>query len=238
MDLRLSLALAALILAAGCSGSGSSAGTPIANDLEFALPWTETETWFFVGGPHCDDVADDCSGRLRYALDFAPVAPMSGNACRPGALEPYWVTAAAPGVVRVAERSLVEIEHADGRRSGYYHVLTASMQVSGGDEVSAGDRLGHPSCEHLRGGEARGPHVHFYFCRKKADSGSCLDDPDSLMPVQGVSLSGWRVTETGENYEGILQRQDDRRDAVDLRCDGSEAASDECGGRRNDLSAR
>ena len=227
-------ALLAFLLAA-CGGSDVTGRAPVATDERFAFPWTAGESWFLVGGPHCDSPGDDCEAQVRYALDFAPVAPMSGDACRPGSLESFWVTAAGPGVVRMAGQSLVEIEHEHGRRSGYYHLLTSSIQVSAGQEVARGDRLGHPSCEHLRGGGSRGAHVHFYFCQAGMRSESCLGDASALKPIDGVTLSGWRVADSERNYEGTLERDEDRRTAVNLRCDGSDAASPDCGDRRNDL---
>jgi hypothetical protein len=220
-----------------CSGDDPSAEGPAAADSGFLLPWSEEESWFLVGGPHCDSAGDECDGQPRYALDFAPVAPMFGDACRPGALEPYWVTAAAAGAVRIASASLVEVEHEDGRRTGYYHLLTASLQVVTGDNVAAGDRLGHPSCEHLRGGGSRGAHVHFYICSAGSGNEGCLGDYGLALPIEGVHLSGWRVAESDANYEGTLQRGGDTRVAVNLRCDGSDAASPECAGLRNDISS-
>lgn len=243
-------AFGSVTLLSGCSdwtpGAGEDDGSDVASpawasEQEFSLPWTEGESWFLVGGPHCDSLwhlGGNCGGQQRYALDFAPVAPMSGNACRPSSLEPYWVTAASPGVVRVADRSLVEIEHEDGIRSGYYHLLTSSIQVSVGDVVALGDRLGHPSCEHLRGGESPGAHVHVYFCAGAPQEEACLDDSAFLLAIHGVPLSGWQAESSERNYEGTMKRGDELKTAVNLRCDGSETASRECAGRTNDISAR
>ncbi|HUF53382.1 MAG TPA: M23 family metallopeptidase [Dehalococcoidia bacterium] len=229
-------AILALLLA-GCAGGDATDRAPTSTGEQFALPWTPGERWFLVGGPHCDSPSEDCGEQPRYALDFAPIAPIYGDACRPGSLEPYWVTAAGPGIVRVAGQSLVEIEHEDGRRSGYYHLLSSSMQVTAGDAVGMGDHLGHPSCEHLRGGASRGLHVHFYFCEAPAGDDACLGDASAAAAIEGLTLSGWRVVEADTNYEGRLEREGERRTAVNLRCDGSDAASAECGERRNDIAS-
>lgn len=235
---RRSLAIAAS-LALLCAACGDERGTEQAQSADegFVLPWGTDESWYLVGGPHCDSSADDCGGQPRYALDFAPVAPMYGNACRPAALKPYWVTAVAPGVVRVASASLVEVEHENGERSGYYHLLTSSIPIEPGDTVSAGDRLGHPSCEHLRGGASRGAHVHLYVCAAGAGDDGCLGNSRLTLPIDGIRLSGWRISADEGNYEGTLQRGNDIREAINLRCDASAQASPECGDRRNDVSA-
>ena len=67
--------------------------------------------------------------------------------------------AAAAGVVRIADRSLVEVEHSDGLRTGYYHLRSSSLAVAPGDVVEAGAPLGNPSCEHRRGGVHSGHDV-------------------------------------------------------------------------------
>jgi hypothetical protein len=202
------------------------------------LPWTAGETWFFVGGPHCDSAANACAdGEPRYALDFAPFAPIFGNLCAPSRIENHWVTAAAPGTVRVASRSLVEIEHEGGSRTGYYHLLTSSIAVEVGDTVGAGSRLGQPSCEQLRGGDSRGPHVHFYVCGASPADDECLGNPDAVVEADDWTLAGWRVNLGEMNYEGTLERAGETRTAVNERCDGEPTASTACDGIRNDVTA-
>ncbi len=228
-----------LLLLSACSDNAGpeQAGGEASGTVQFALPWTPGETWFFVGGPHCDSAGDDCGEQPRYALDFAPEAPMFGNLCVPSVIETHWVTSAAPGTVRVAERSLVEIEHEDGLRTGYYHLLTSSIPVEVGDQVERGTRLGHPSCEHLRGGGSRGPHVHFYICRADGADDECLGDQHALLSAEGQELSGWRVAAGDKNYDGTLERGGERRQAINERCDRSEEATEACDGTRNDLLA-
>ena len=237
LALLTSLSVAVLALSS-CDDDADTdrAGAEAGGSASFALPWPSAETWFFVGGPHCDSAGEECSDQPRYALDFAPIAPMYGNLCVPSVIEQYWVTAAAPGTVRVTDRSLVEIEHESGLRTGYYHLLTSSISVAPGDLVEQGDRLGHPSCEHLRGGESSGPHVHFYVCRASMTDQACLGDQELLLSAEGRELGGWTIGAGDANYEGTLERGGELREAVNDRCDNSDQA-DNCGSIRNDIVA-
>jgi hypothetical protein len=226
----------ALLTAIACTNDPDTPPTDADSIPAFALPWPAGETWFLVGGPHCDSAADACADdEPRYALDFAPVAPIYGNLCSPSMIEGHWVTAAAPGTVRVAGRSLVEIEHEGALRTGYYHLLTSSITVEEDQTVAAGDRLGQPSCEHLRGGAARGPHVHFYVCRPDGEVSDCLGDGESHFRAEDWELAGWRIMSFEANYEGALERDGDVRTAINERCDGSSNAPSACDGLRNDV---
>ena len=229
------LSAALLVLAIACAGSDKD-DLPQAN--AFRLPWAADEVWFFVGGPHCDSAADDCpNDAARYALDFAPRAPLTGFLCAPSGNDDYWVTAAASGVVRIADRSLVEIDHGDGIRTGYYHLRSSSLAVAPGDHVEAGAPLGNPSCEHRRGGAVPGPHVHFYFCATDDPAAACLDNRASLLEAEGRTLSGWRIQAAEQNYSGSLVRGDETRTATALNCAGANPASG-CAGVRNDVTPR
>ncbi len=228
------LSAALLALAVACAGADDD---PLEEDA-FQLPWTAEETWFFMGGPHCDSSADICpDGAARYALDFAPRAPLTGFLCAPSENDEYWVTAAAAGIVRVADRSLVEVDHGDGIRSGYYHLRSASLAVVAGDFVEAGAPLGNPSCEHRRGGAVPGPHVHFYFCTTDDAAAACLDNRSSLLAAAGRTLSGWRIEAAEENYAGTLARGDETRNATALNCSATDSANG-CDGLRNDVTPR
>jgi len=229
------LSMASLALAFACAGNDDD---DLLETDEFRLPWAADEAWFFVGGPHCDSPADVCpDGAARYALDFAPRAPLTGFLCDPSANDEYWVTAAAAGVVRIADRSLVEVEHDNGTRTGYYHLRSSSLAVAPGDHIEAGAALGNPSCEHRRGGTAPGPHVHFYFCATEDPTAACLDNRASLLAAEARTLSGWQIQAGEKNYSGSLLRGDETRPATPLSC--SAADPDEgCDGVRNDVAPR
>ncbi len=135
--------------------------------------------------------------------------------------------------MRVADRSLVEIEHDDGIRTGYYHLRSSSMAVAPGDAVEPGSPLGNPSCEHRRGGTVPGPHLHFYFCATGGPAAACLEDRSSFLEAAGRSLSGWLIQAGDENYSGSLLRGGDTRTAALFNC--STDPDPECGSARNDV---
>ncbi|HEY5639114.1 MAG TPA: M23 family metallopeptidase [Dehalococcoidia bacterium] len=224
------LAVAALAFAVACSGKDDDRSEAAA----FLLPWQSDEAWFLVGGPHCDSPREVCpSGATRYALDFAPRAPLTGFLCDPSENDRYLVTAAAAGIVRIADRSLVEIEHEGGIRTGYYHLRSSSMAVAPGEIVEPGAPLGNPSCEHRRGGTVPGPHVHFYFCATGDPAAACLDDRSSFLEASGRSLAGWLIQAGAENYAGSLLRGGETRTAALFNC--STDPDPECGNARNDV---
>ncbi len=197
-------------------------------------PWPAGETWFYTGGPHCDTVVpgSTCpSSSPRYAVDFAP----PGSGCKRRREDSAWVVTAAPGVVRAASLSLVEIDHPDGTRTGYYHLRSDSIQVSVGQWVYRGTQLGHPSCEALRGGSANGDHVHFFRCTSPSDpSAVCLSNPALEQPANGQVISGWTVLAQAGNYNGEMVKDAVTKTASIYQCTSSSRGR-RCSGITNDI---
>lgn len=148
-----------------------------------------------TGGGHSDGL----SAGVRYALDFASPAvygcPGSDRA------ENWPATATASGKVTVVgnekdsndpNHSIVEINHGQ-LSSEYFHLK--NIQVMVGQEVKAGDLLGDPSCEFPKGGSTSGIHLHF---------GLKLNG--QFMPINEAILSGWRVINGAENYQGRMEK--------------------------------
>lgn len=202
------------------------------------LPWRAGETWFFTAGPHCDPPKPNqqCSpGADRYGLDFAPPAKSDPVPSSDG-----WVAASAGGIVRVASRSLVEIDHGGGLRTGYYHLQSSTIAVQVGDVVSAGAILGKSSKEALRGGRATGAHVHFYLCMTTDPEAVCLGNDSLVLPADGLVLSGWTAAETSSNYNGTMTKGQDVRVANAIHCAPdlhSGTLPKRCVDQRNDLTA-
>lgn len=174
---------------------------PPMSDSALKLPWTAGETWYYTGGPHCDEAAPqaNCPTRaVRYAVDFAPEA--FGIPCpapsesHPEIRSERWVVAAADGKVVRARDSVVEIQHANGSRTGYMHLSDIQVTV-GGPPVVAGQPLGHPSCAIPAGGRTTGVHLHFYF-----------KQGNSKVPADGQLVSGWTIHESSLNYNGTMTR--------------------------------
>ncbi|MBN1265092.1 MAG: LysM peptidoglycan-binding domain-containing protein [Anaerolineales bacterium] len=158
---------------------------------DMQLPFEPGRGWYFTGGPH--------SAWGNYAawgaLDFAP--PGEGLGCIPS----YdWVTAAADGViVRADTGAIVQDLDGDGdERTGWvllYMHIASFDRVSVGTELSAGDRIGHPSCE---GGISTGTHVHL---ARKYNGEWITADGD--LPF---NLDGWISSGAGIPYDGWLTR--------------------------------
>jgi LasA protease len=159
---------------------------------ELELPFSPGVVWNFTGGPHG---AWEREGSLS-AIDFAP-SGFKGKCSQSYA----YVTASAPGLVVRAENGVVVInlDYIDNEHSGwvllYLHIATDSRLVNAGDEVSTGDRLGHPSCE---GGISTGTHVH--MARKYNGEWMTADGPIPFV------LSDWTVHNGVAPYQGSLTK--------------------------------
>jgi LasA protease len=159
---------------------------------ELQLPFESNQVWFFTGGPH----GGWGDGSAWAALDFAP--PDGGHGCSPSEA---WITAAAPGIITLSANGMV-VEDLDGdglEQTGwnllYLHVAEEG-RVAEGTTVSAGDRIGHPSCE---GGMSNGTHLHF----ARRYNGVWIS-ADGKIPF---NLEGWMSSGSGIEYDGYLTRQ-------------------------------
>jgi LysM repeat protein len=157
---------------------------------ELVLPFMSGVVWNYTGGPHG---AWEREGSWS-AVDFAP-SGFRGECSRSYA----YVTASAPGLVVRAENGVVMInlDYNNNEHTGwvllYLHIATDGRLVEVGDEVTTGDRLGHPSCE---GGISTGTHVH--LARKYNGEWMTADGPIPFV------LSGWTVQNGPAAYKGSL----------------------------------
>jgi hypothetical protein len=151
------------------------------------LPWEGGAVWRYMAGPHT------ASSSVADALDLQP-PDAAGQTCE-AFTSAFWAVAAADGRAIVMPNA-VEVDHGGGFRTGYYHL--ADKQVSSGEEVKAGQRLGRPGCCPDGGtGEscwASEPHMHFYTA-----------GPGGRRPIEGTHVGGWLV-----NTDGCLVRPDRR----------------------------
>lgn len=156
------------------------------------LPFEKGTTWAFTGGPH----GGWDSGSAWAALDFAP----PGNAL--GCIKSdAWIVAAADGLIVRAENGAV-VQDLDGdgfEQSGwsllYMHVETRD-RVQEGEQVKAGERIGHPSCE---GGVSTGTHLHI----ARRYNGEWIPADQTQIPF---IMDGWTSEGIGVEYDGILTR--------------------------------
>lgn len=163
------------------------------------LPFESGVAWAFTGGPH----AGWDSGSAWAALDFAPL-DLAGCA-----VSSQWETAVASGfIIRARDGAVIEDLDGDGfEQTGwdvlYMHVAEQD-RVQAGTYVSAGDRIGHPSCE---GGISNAAHLHL---ARKYNGEWIAADGD--LPFD---LNGWISSGTGREYDGFLKRGTSVLDALE-----------------------
>ena len=156
------------------------------------MPFKPGPPWAFTGGPHNNWGEEDAP---LSALDFAPPATSSG--CQP---TDQWNIAVADGVVARKDvgTAVLDLDGDGDERTGwvifYLHLETASIPPVG-THLSAGDNIGHPSCE---GGTATGTHVH--IARKY--NGEWILAGGTL----AFNLEGWIAHNGSAPYQGTLTR--------------------------------
>ena len=156
------------------------------------LPFEQGLEWAYTGGPHG---AWD-TGSAWAALDFAP--PAEGLGCIPSN---EWVAAVADGVIVRSEDGVVmqDLDNDGQEQTGwavlYMHIETRD-RVQPGTFITAGERIGHHSCE---GGFSSGTHVH--IARKY--NGEWIPADQSLPFI----LDGWVSRGSGEYYDGYLEKK-------------------------------
>lgn len=169
---------------------------------ELVLPWSPDETWYYTGGPH----GAWNSGSAWGALDFVPPSELLGCV-----QSDNWVTAAAPGVVVRSGHGAVVVDMDGDGFAGtgwaitYMHLETRD-RVPLGTVVEVGDPLGHPSCE---GGVSNGTHLHI----ARSYNGRWVS-ADGPLPF---TLSGWESQGLGREYDGLLLKGDQTREACVCR---------------------
>ena len=158
---------------------------------ELRLPFEGGKTWAYTGGPH----TGWGTGEPWAAIDFAPPSDVTG--CSPSN---EWNTAVADGVVARTDKGVLELDlDGDGDlRTGwvifYLHIATVD-RAPVGTVLTAGQPLGHPSCE---GGTSTGTHIH--IARKY--NGEWIP-ADGHIPF---NLEGWIAHNGEEIYRGTLTR--------------------------------
>jgi LasA protease len=168
------------------------------------LPFEPGKVWSFTGGPH----GAWGEGSAWAALDFAP--PGNALGCM---LSNEWIVAVADGkILRSDNGEVIEDLDGDGFEQTGWVVLYMHVEDRGrvqvGDEVKAGDRIGHPSCE---GGIANGTHVH--LARKY--NGEWIP-ADADLPF---ILDGWVSAGLEYEYDGTLSRDGVTLEACSCRND-------------------
>ncbi len=204
-----SLGAAALVAGAllGVPGTGAADVSP-AMFPAFGLPFAPGQA---VGsmGVHSDDGATG----VRNAIDMTPNdgvvrAPLGGTVH-------VWQCAGGPWVT---------IDHAEGWRTGYYHM--ENIQVGEGQQVGPGTVLGTIGNALPCGGSSSGAHVHFTLWLLTATPAERAATPAATgdwhgvsyeqlgsevaavigEPVNGKVFGGWQFFEGAAQYSGHTVR--------------------------------
>ena len=162
------------------------------------LPFEQGDTWSFTGGPH----GGWDNGSAWAAVDFAPPSEQLG--CTPSDV---WVTAAADGLITRAYNGAViqDLDNDGYEQTGWvilYMHIESRDRVEPGTFVSAGERIGHPSCE---GGISNGTHLHM----ARRYNGEWIS-ADGTLPF---NLEGWISSGDGVEYDGYFNRGSQRIEA-------------------------
>jgi LasA protease len=197
-------------------------GNPFQNEIDplvpedlaqppLELPWTNSETWFFTGGPH----GGWNTGSAWAALDFVP--PNTQGGCSTSA---SWVTAMADGKVTRSSYGAVvtDLDGDDYAGTGWaitYMHLEDADRVPLGTEVKTGDPIGHPGCV---GGFTNGTHVHV----ARTYNGRWISADGSLP----FALGGWISEGSGSEYNGWLMREGAAKTADVLHSEGNAITAD------------
>ena len=183
---ELAALLAILIAFSGRHDAAAQSGPP-----NLLLPWQHQQSWL--------------TGSLGYhltndAIDFFPPDAPFGGALQcegqPGwdfEESSYWILASAPGTVEQVAHAYVLIYHGNGWFTRYWHL--SAPQVSPGQGVVAGQRLGHPS---TLGECATGPHLHYWASGPNGQT--TRNVTLSGRPADQVAQTNQWLTNTG-NYE-------------------------------------
>lgn len=184
------------------------------------LPFARGEEWVYTGGPH----GGYDSGSAWAAIDLAPPSPPDEIKQTQGEcyISPYWVTAAAPGVIARSGDGYVILDlDGDGdEHTGWtlvYLHIDDQERIASGTTVNAGDKLGHNSCE---GGFSTGTHLH--LARRYNGEWIPTECEDCLAGavVPSFVLGEWTVVPfTGQEYQGAMTRpgEDGYRQAEQTR---------------------
>ncbi|NQS91474.1 MAG: LysM peptidoglycan-binding domain-containing protein [Chloroflexi bacterium] len=168
------------------------------------LPFEDGVTWLFTGGPH----GGWDNGSAWAALDFAPAEKDIGCS-----FSDDWVVAVADGIIVRSDHGAV-VQSIDGDpydQTGwsilYRHIETRG-RVEIGTRLTAGDRIGHPSCE---GGISSGSHVHI----ARRYNGEWIPADQNLPFV----MDGWVSQGQGYAYQGLMVKGNQTIQAEDSLTD-------------------
>jgi murein DD-endopeptidase MepM/ murein hydrolase activator NlpD len=188
-------AIVGLLSAAALLSALAPSSAVAAKKLALALPWTQDQSWRYVGGPHstlgCPDNGFICTtGKPWNSLDFS-----GGDGV---------VRAAASGTIESTTEcpkknsNFLIINHGGGWHTTYYHLIAIPADLIPGHPVEVGARLGKISTRVGCEGHADGPHVHFsvaHYTGHYSWRGGRVD-------LNGFQIGSWIFHDGRTQYSG------------------------------------
>ncbi len=195
-------------------------GDPFANPIEplvpselaqpeLTFPFASGEVWYYTGGHH----GGWGTGSAWAAVDFAPPddRPDDSPSCY---VSDYFATAVADGVIARSEAGSVTLDlDGDGDDTTGWVVLYLHIdnqdRVAAGARVTAGDRIGRPSCE---GGFSTATHLHIARLYNGEWIPATCETCAAGQERPPFVMSGWAIVGfAGQEYQGIMTRGTEQR---------------------------
>lgn len=153
--------------------------------LQFPFPLGQS---WHVGGAHTN------TGSGNYpmsSLDMSQGGGWGSNQSN------KWVSASAAGSFKRHSSCFAEVVHSGGWSTTYYHLM--NVQYNTGANVQKNTAIANPANTQgqalCNGGASTGPHQHW-----------SLKQNGSWTHLNGVYVSGWRITATGSSYDTNCNR--------------------------------
>jgi LasA protease len=153
--------------------------------LQFPFPLGQS---WHVGGAHIN------TGSGNYPMSSLDMSQGGGWGSNQSG---RWVSASAAGSFKRHSSCFAEVVHSGGWSTTYYHLM--NIQYNTGATVSKNTRIANPANTKTQalcnGGASTGPHQHW-----------SLKQNGSWTHLNGVYVSGWRITATGSSYDTNCSR--------------------------------
>jgi hypothetical protein len=162
------------------ANSGAAAGL-----LQFPFP--RGERWH-VGGAHTN------TGSGSFPMSSLDMSLGGGWGSDQGNV---WVAASAGGQFKRHSSCFAEVVHSGGWSTTYYHL--SNIRYNTGANVAGNTAIANPANNRQQalcdGGQSTGPHQHW-----------SLKSNGSFYHLNGVYLSGYQITATGDSYDTDCSR--------------------------------
>lgn len=151
------------------------------------FPFPTGQSWH-VGGAHTN------TGSGNYPMSSLDMSQGGGWGSNQSGV---WVAASAGGSFKRHSSCFAEVVHSGGWSTTYYHLM--NIQYNTGATVNKNTKIANPANTKpqalCNGGASTGPHQHW-----------SLKQNGSWTHLNGVYVSGWKITATGTSYDTNCSR--------------------------------